>query len=54
MAHNRQTHFEDYRICRGYDGSPKGRRKYRDCLNSWNIEVDITYHEEETTEESNN
>ena len=53
MVRNRQTHFEGSRICQGYEGSPKGRRKYRDCLNSWNIEVDITYHEEETTEESN-
>ena len=53
MVWNKQTHFEVSRICRGYEGSPKGRRNYRDCLNFWDITVDIVYHKEETTEESN-
>ncbi len=30
-------------ICRGYEGSPKGRRKYRDCLNYFRYKVQLTY-----------
>lgn len=29
--------------CQGYEGSPKGRRRYRTCLNSWQVNLRITY-----------
>jgi hypothetical protein len=50
MVSKRKAHFEGYQKCKGYEGSPKGRRKYRDCFNFWDITVDIVYHEEQTTE----
>ena len=34
---------EDTRLCEGYEGSPKGRRRYQDCMNSFRIKVDIKY-----------
>lgn len=44
MVQQKQTHFEDkYIFCQGYEGSPKGRRKYGSCMNSFEIVVDIKY-----------
>jgi len=53
MVRNRQTHLEDHRKCKGYEGSPKGRIEYRPCFNHWDITVDVVYHEEENVEERN-
>lgn len=31
------------RGCRGYEGSPKGRRKYRSCMHSFDVKVALKY-----------
>ena len=51
MVRKKETHKEETAICKGYEGSPKGRRKYRNCINSFDITVDITYKEESETED---
>ncbi len=43
MVRNKDTHKEASEGCRGYEGSPKGRRKYRDCMNYFKIKIDIKY-----------
>lgn len=43
MVRNRETKQEGSEICQGYEGSPKGRRKYRDCLNFFQYTVIIKY-----------
>jgi len=43
MYRNKQTELETTELCQGYEGSPKGRRKYRRCLNSFKIKVSIKY-----------
>jgi len=48
MVAQRKTHLETHRLCQGYEGSPKGRRKYRDCLHFFNIRVSLTYRDEQS------
>ena len=43
MAGRKETHKEESVMCQGYEGSPKGRRKYRKCINAFEIVVDIVY-----------
>ena len=43
MVRERVTERETSKICRGYEGSPKGRRRYRSCLNSFKVIITITY-----------
>jgi len=43
MVQKREKHWEGTKFCQGYEGSPKGRRKYRSCINSWKVKVDIEY-----------
>jgi len=43
MVTQKQTEFETSVLCKGYEGSPKGRRKYRDCINFFKIKVTLTY-----------
>jgi len=43
MVRTGETHTKKSQICQGYEGSPKGRRKYRDCMNFFTITIDITY-----------
>jgi hypothetical protein len=43
MVRNRETHREDLALCQGYEGSPKGRRRYRSCINSFQFKIDIKY-----------
>ena len=45
MIASGDTHKEDTRLCKGYEGSAKGRRRYQDCMNSFRIMVDIEYRE---------
>ena len=42
------TKQEVSRICQGYEGSPKGRRRYRSCLNSFKVKVSIGYREKDS------
>ena len=51
IVDKRQTHYEGMRVCKGYEGSPKGRRRYRSCVNSWKVTVDIEYYTKEEMEE---
>ena len=43
MAKNKETSFEGTKYCKGNEGSPKGRKIYRKCWNSFNVKVSITY-----------
>ena len=45
MVRENKTHAEERKFCKGYEGSPKGRDKYRDCINSFKVTVDIIYKE---------
>ncbi|MYG13168.1 MAG: hypothetical protein F4171_10280 [Gammaproteobacteria bacterium] len=47
MVGSRATHKQDTLFCQGYEGSPKGRRRYRDCMNSFRIAIDIEYRDPE-------
>lgn len=47
MIDQKQTDLETSKSCQGYEGSPKGRRRYRICVNSFKIKVHIKYKEEE-------
>ncbi|MBT1247356.1 MULTISPECIES: hypothetical protein [unclassified Thermosipho (in: thermotogales)] len=48
MVKNRQTELETLEVCQGYEGSPKGKKFYKKCLNQFKIKVSIKY--KETTE----
>ena len=50
MVRTKLTHKEEFEICRGYEGSPKGRRKYGICPNTFRIKVDIKYKDKITKE----
>jgi hypothetical protein len=39
----RLEHDEEKRMCAGYEGSPKGRRRHRRCLQMFRVVVDATY-----------
>jgi len=43
MEYDRQTQREIQSRCQGYEGSPKGRKKYDACLNSFKIKINIKY-----------
>lgn len=43
MTSNKQTELLTHRGCQGYEGSPKGRRRYGICANSFDIKVAIIY-----------
>ena len=43
MVASGATHKEDTLFCQGYEGSPKGRRRYRDCMNSFRVAVNVEY-----------
>ncbi|EMT38140.1 hypothetical protein TthWC1_2382 [Thermoanaerobacter thermohydrosulfuricus WC1] len=47
MVMNNMKEYQTKEICQGYEGSPKGRRKYRDCLNTFHITVKIKYKEKQ-------
>lgn len=38
-----ETHGEKIAGCKGYEGSPKGQRRIRDCLHSFTVTADLTY-----------
>jgi len=49
MIRNKQAELVTYKMCQGYEGSPKGRRRYRSCVNSFDIKVTIKYKEEKNS-----
>jgi hypothetical protein len=47
MVRNGQTEFETSKLCQGNEGSAKGGRIYRKCMNFFKIIVSIKYKEKE-------
>ncbi|AKI97035.1 hypothetical protein [Kosmotoga pacifica] len=45
MVKKRQTELETLKLCQGHEGSPKGRRIYRKCMNFFKVKVSIKYKE---------
>ena len=43
MVQNKQTEYEGTATCKGYEGSPKGRKRYGSCVNWWKIKVKLQY-----------
>jgi len=43
MVRNKETAKEGTGHCRGYEGSPKGRKRYRDCRSRFTYKVSIVY-----------
>lgn len=43
MVEEKQTHLKDSASCQGYEGSPKGKKKYRECGAYFTFTVDIAY-----------
>ena len=43
---NKETATEGSASCQGYEGSPKGRRKYRPCFNHFTYRIKIQYKDE--------
>lgn len=43
MVRNRETEIETITKCKGFEGSAKGKVKYRDCINAFKIKVSINY-----------
>ena len=44
MVRNREAAKAITEACRGYEGSPKGHRRYRSCMHSFAVDVQIEYH----------
>ncbi len=43
MVRENQTDREVAKLCQGYNGSPKGRRNYGPCVNSFRVKVHVDY-----------
>ncbi len=43
MVRNKETEKEGSESCKGYEGSPKGRRRYGSCINFFKYKVKIKY-----------
>ncbi len=46
MVRNKDESFEQSKICIGNEGSPKGKRIYRKCMNYFTVKVAIQYKKE--------
>lgn len=46
MVANRQTELYTSKLCQGNEGSPKGRRIHKKCMNGFHVKVSIKYKEE--------
>jgi hypothetical protein len=47
MTTQKETERTGKEYCRGYEGSPKGKRRYKDCFNSFEYKIRIEYNESE-------
>lgn len=45
MIAARSTLFEDQERCQGYEGSPKGQRRYRDCMHAFKVRIKLAFKE---------
>lgn len=43
MVHVKQAEWSGSKRCQGYEGSPKGRKRYRSCWHDFEISIAITY-----------
>lgn len=43
MVLDKKTHLETGKACQGYEGSPKGKRRYGKCVNFFKITADAEY-----------
>lgn len=43
MVRDGQTSLEETKSCRGYEGSPKGRRRYDRCAHSFRVMMQVEY-----------
>lgn len=43
MVRNKVADETATRKCRGYEGSPKGRKRYRSCMHSFTVKVSLQY-----------
>ncbi len=43
IENDHQTELQDTRFCQGYEGSPKGRKKYDECSNTFDVKITIKY-----------
>jgi hypothetical protein len=44
MISKKETFKEGIKYCRGYEGSPKGKSKYRDCSHQFEYKITIKYY----------
>ena len=51
MVRDKATDRELRQKCKGYEGSPKGRKRYRSCFHSFHIKAHIEYKEGDKKEE---
>jgi hypothetical protein len=42
----RKVDSETSALCRGYEGSPKGRKRIRDCMHSFSVRLHLEFHDE--------
>jgi len=47
MARQKRPHEEGKAVCKGYEGSPKGRRRHRSCDHTFDYVVDVQYRSDE-------
>jgi len=47
MSYDKETKKKFNIHCQGYEGSPKGRKKYGPCDRHFKVEIEIVYKEEE-------
>lgn len=51
MVRDKKTDHEELKRCQGYEGSPKGRRRIRNCFHSFRIKAHIEYKDNTTEDE---
>jgi hypothetical protein len=50
MIREQKSTLKASRVCQGYEGSPKGRRKYRKCVNSFTVTIRVVYKPAQNTQ----
>jgi hypothetical protein len=52
MVRNKETDREETKSCEGYEGSPKGRKRYRTCLHRFTVKAHVDYREDASAEQT--
>lgn len=50
MSSNNQTDYQETQLCQGYEGSPKGRKKYDECSNMFEVKIAVKYKKQDNRE----